>query len=78
MGNILSKVEKCGKELGQWEKNVFDNVRMELNRLKKSLAKEERVAMVSGNNFRVRQIKKEIEVLQDREATMWAQRSRIL
>ena len=34
--------------------------------------------MVSRNNFRVRQIKKEIEVLQDREATMWAQRSRIL
>ena len=34
MGNILSKVEKCGKELGQWEKNVFGNVRMELNRLK--------------------------------------------
>ena len=78
VGNILSKVEKCGKELGQWEKNVFGNIRMELNRLKKSLAKEERVAMVSRNNFRVRQIKKEIEVLQDREATMWAQRSRIL
>ena len=34
VGNILSKVEKCGKELGQWEKNVFGNVRMELNRLK--------------------------------------------
>ena len=78
MGNILSKVEKCGKELGQWEKNVFSNVRMELTHLKKSLAKEERVAMVSRNNFRVRQIKKEIEVLQDREVTMWAQRSRIL
>ena len=76
--NILSKIEKCGKELGIWEKNVFGNVRMELNRLKNPLAKEERVAMVSGNNFRVRQIKKESEVMQDREATMWAQRSRIL
>ena len=29
--NILSKIEKCGKELGIWEKNVFGNVRMELN-----------------------------------------------
>ena len=74
----MSKIDKCGKELGIWEKNVFGNVRMELNRLKNPLAKEERVAMVSGNNFRVRQIKKEIEVMQDREATMWAQRSRIL
>ena len=46
--------------------------------MKNPLAKEERVAMVSGNNFRVRQIKKGSEVMQDREATMWAQRSRIL
>ena len=77
-GNILSKVEKCGKELGRWEKNVFGNVKLELNRLKKALVKEERLAMVSGNNYRVRQLKKEIEVLQDREATIWAQQSRIL
>ena len=77
-GNILSKIEKCGKDLGQWEKNVFGNVRMELSRLKKALTKEEMVAMVSVNNYRVRHLKKEIEVLQDREATMWAQRSRIL
>ena len=69
-GNILRKVERCGKELKHWEKNVFGNVRMELNCLKKVLAKEERVAMISGNNFRVRQIKKDIEVLRDREATM--------
>ena len=77
-GDTLRKVEKCGKELGQWEKIVFGNVRLELNQLKKDLAREERVAMVNGNNFKVRQIKKEIEVLQDKEAMMWAQRSRIL
>ena len=76
--DILRKVERCGKDLGHWEKNVFGNVRMELNRLKKVLAKEERTAMISGNNFQVRQIKKDIEVLQEREATMWAQRSRVL
>ena len=34
--------------------------------------------MVSGNNIQVRQIKKEIEVMQDREATMWAQQLRVL
>ena len=38
-GDILRKVERCGKDLGHWEKNVFGNVRMELNRLKKVLAK---------------------------------------
>ena len=53
-GNILRKVERFGKELRHWEKNVFGNVMMELNRLKKVLANEERAAMISGNNFRVR------------------------
>ena len=72
-GDILRKVERCGKDLGHWEKTVFGNVRMELNRLK-----EERAAMISGNNFQVRQIKKDIEVLQDWEVTIWAQRSRVL
>ena len=56
-------MERCGKELGKWDKNVFGNVRMELNRLKKALDREERATMVSGNNIRVRQIKKEIEVM---------------
>ena len=35
-------------------KKCLGNVRLELNRLKKVLAKEERAAMASGNNFRVR------------------------
>ncbi|KAL0008453.1 hypothetical protein SO802_009955 [Lithocarpus litseifolius] len=51
---------------------------MELVCLKKLLAKEGRAAMLSGKNFRVRQVKKEIEVLLDKESTMWAQRSRVL
>ena len=58
--------------------NVFGNVRRELERLKKLLVEAESAAMVSGENFRVRQLKKEIEVLLDRESTMWAQRSRLL
>ena len=71
-GEILAKVDKWGKDLSWWDKNVFGNVQMELIHLKKLLAKEERAAMLSGNNFRVKQVKKDIEVLQDRESTMWA------
>ena len=62
-GDILRKVEKCGKELGQWEKKNFGNVRLELSHLKEDLARKEKAAMVSGYNCRVRKIKKEIEVL---------------
>lgn len=56
----------------------FGNVRRELDRLKKLLVKAKEAAMANGNNFWVRQLKKEIDVLLDRKSTMWAQRSRLL
>ena len=34
-GEILAKVDKFGKDLNWWSKNVFGNVRKELERLKK-------------------------------------------
>ena len=75
---ILQRVEKCGKDLSWWNRNVFGNVRRELEKLRNLLLKAEGVAILSGDNTQVRQLKKDIEVLRDREATMWAQRSRIL
>ena len=50
---ILAKVEKCGKDLSWWNKKIFGNVKRELDRLKKNLAKVEIEAMTSGNNFRI-------------------------
>ena len=76
--DIMAKVEKCGKDLTWWNRNVFGNVRMELGRVRKMLSKAENEAILSNNNFRVRQLQKEIDVLLEREATMWSQRSRIL
>lgn len=37
--NILAKVDKCGNDLVWWNKNVFGNVRKELDRLSKLLGK---------------------------------------
>ena len=45
-------------------------MRKELDRLRKLLAKAEEEAMRSGNNNRVRELKGDINVLLDREATM--------
>ena len=75
---VLNKVEKCGKDLNWWNRNVFGNVRRELEKAKKMLIKAEREAILSGNNFQVRHWKAEIEVLLEREAIMWQQRSRLL
>lgn len=76
--NILAKVDKCGKDLLWWNKNVFGNVRKELYRLRKLLGKAKEEAIGSGNNNRIRQLKGDINVLLDREATMWSQRSHLL
>ena len=75
---ILAKIEKCGLDLMGWNRNVFGNVRNELIKKKELLRKAELVAQVSGVNHRVRELKIEIDVLMDREARMWAQRSRLL
>lgn len=53
-------------------------MRRELEKLGKLLLKAEEEAIQRGDNTRVRQLKKEIEECCDREATMWAQRSRLL
>ena len=50
-------------------------MKRELDHLKKNLAKAEIEAMTNGNNFQIREIKRETEVFLDRKAIMWAQRS---
>ena len=71
-------MDKCGKDLLWWNHNDFGNVRRELEQKKKLLDKAKQEAIISGNNFQVRQLKAEVNVLLDNEATMWAQRSRLL
>ena len=31
-GDVLKKVEKCGRDFSWWNRNVFGNVRMELEK----------------------------------------------
>lgn len=75
---ILKKVEKCGKDLTWWNRNIFGNVRLELGRKRKLLIQAKREAVLSKQNSRVRKIKAEINTLLDREARMWSQRSHVL
>ena len=74
---ILEKVASYERELTWWNKNNFGHVRRDLEIKKKLLVLAENEAMVSGNNTRVRSIRMEINLLQDRESRMWCQRSRM-
>ena len=43
-------MEKCGRDLSWWNRNVFGNVRRELDKLRNLLLKAEGVAVLSGDN----------------------------
>ena len=75
---ILSKVEKCGKDLLWWNRNMFGSVRQELIKKKELLCEAEFEAQISGVNHWVWELKFEVGVLMDRDARMWAQRSPVL
>ena len=44
---------------------------------KKLLLQAEREAVSSGANYKVRELKAEVNILLDRKARLWSQRSRI-
>ena len=76
--NVLTKVKKYSKDLEWWNKNIFGNVRMQLEEKKKLLKHAEAEAVRGGNNNRIRSLKSEIDILLDKESYMWGQRSRVL
>ena len=75
---VLKKIDKCGQELLCWSKRHFGNVRLELEKKRKELKQAERLSVRTGNSDRMRALESEINLLLDKEAQMWRQRSRIL
>ena len=71
-------VEIYGWDLAWWNHNIFGNVRKELMKEKALLVEAESATIVSGQNGRVRELKEEINILLEREARVWSQRSRTL
>jgi len=73
--DILKRFDNCGQDLEWWNYNIFGNVRKELAKKKELLIQAEQEAQVTGVNTWVRAPKEEINILLDREARMWSQRS---
>ena len=65
--HVIRKIDKCGKELRVWNRNCFGNVKIVLSRKRKELKEAEKVAIRSENNQQVRELKKEIVELVDKE-----------
>ena len=63
--------------LTRWSKKIFGSVRKELERKRKQLAKVEKYATRGGDTSRLRQLEYDINLLMDKEAKTWKQRSRV-
>ena len=74
---VMRNVEKCGKELKMWNRDHFGNVRKELAK-KRFLVDGKKEAMRSGSNHRVRELKREIIKLIEKDNRMWFQREKVL
>ena len=72
----MKKIEKCGSELTQWSRKTFGNIQRELKEKRKLLSKVEKAAMQTGANFRLRELKKEINQLMVKENILWRQRAK--
>nr|XP_023925285.1 uncharacterized protein LOC112036686 [Quercus suber] len=73
---VIRKIEKSGKELINWSRSNFGNIRNELVKKRKELARAEKQAVRTRNSFLVVLLKKEINTLMGKEERMWRQRSR--
>ena len=48
---VLRKIENCGKGLTRWSQKCFRNVRKELEKKRKELARVEKLALQTGGSF---------------------------
>ena len=75
---VTQKIDRCGKALTQWSRRCFGSVRKDLQKKKQLLARAEFDALISRVNYRVRELRMEVNDLLDKETRLWLQCSRAL
>ena len=70
------KLKKCKKMLKSWSKDHFGNVKNQIAKKNESLWKAEEVTAKGGNYDAVITLRRELNILLDKESQMWRQRSR--
>ena len=75
---MLKKIDRCGQELTRWSRKSFGSVRKELEKKKRQLKEAEQRAVRTGDSRCMRWLEGEVNILLDKEAKMWRQRSKVL
>ena len=76
MFKVSKKLRKCKKMLKSWSKDHFSNVKEQIATKKKLLWKAKEEAAKGGSYGVVVQLRRELNVLLDKESKMWRQRAR--
>ena len=72
-----SKLKRCKQSLKFWSREHFGNVKKRIKELKDRLWRAEDDSARSGNFEEVDCLKRELNVLYDKEENMWQQRARV-
>ena len=72
-----SKLKRCKQSLKFWSREHFGNVKKRIKELKDRLWRAKDDSARSGNFEEVDCLKRELNVLYDKEEKMWQQRARV-
>jgi hypothetical protein len=75
--DLLNKMGKLTKVLGEWNTNIFGSVKKELRRLRDELAQLRDDPVRLEPSYEEKKTVERIVELENREETMWRQRSRV-
>ena len=76
MFKVSKKLKKCKKMLKSWSKDHFGSVKRQLAKTKELLWKAEEEAANGGNYGNVIHLRRELNILLEKESKMWRQRAR--
>ena len=76
MFKVSKKLKKCKKILKSWSKDHFGSVKRQIAKAKELLWKAEEEAAKGGNYGSVIHLRRELNILLDKESRMWKQRAR--
>ncbi|XP_057789594.1 uncharacterized protein LOC131006452 [Salvia miltiorrhiza] len=75
--DIRNKIEKMGRELKIWEKNVFGHVRKRCSKIRKDLAELQTVHREATSKDEQKRLEDELDELSKQEELMWKQSGQI-
>ena len=77
MFNVWHKLKECKRQLGEWSRKSFGNIKKQIERVKQKIQQAETLAIQDREHVNINGLRRELNSLLGKEEKMWRQRSRI-